>query len=90
MSFHIDISAVNEWAEVVKVMAVPLSLEPVQPDDLVRKVIADINLVLRYKGNNNPTLRINDFDKKVKTVFFWVNKEVYFKKKKKKAQQSSS
>lgn len=58
-------------------MAVPLSLEPVQLDDLVRRLIADINLSLRYSGNNYPALRINYFDKQIKTVLFWENKEVY-------------
>lgn len=77
MSFHIEIAAVNRWAEVVKVKAVPLPLEVVQLDDLVRGLIADINLSLRYSGNNYPALRINDFDKQIKTVLFWANKEVY-------------
>lgn len=77
MSFHIDIPAVSGWAEVVKVMTVPLSLEPVQVDDLVRWLIADINLGLRYSGNNYPALRISDFDKQIKTWLFQANKEVY-------------
>lgn len=68
-------------------MAVPLPLEPVQLDDLVRQLIADINLGLRYSGNNYPPLKINYFDKQIKTMFFWANKEVYLKKKKSSTKQ---
>lgn len=68
-------------------MAVTLSLEPVQLDDLFINLMINsrYQFSLRYSGNNYPTFRINYFDKQIKTVLFWTNKEVYIKKNKNKA-----